>query len=274
MKFAIRDDDTSFFTNPSDLENAYDFVGKGKISLSVVPFTYPNHKDVVFPYGLDIQPGYYGIGNNEELISYLISHKDRYDFLLHGYSHEYQKNIENRRARGTTPDKGWFPEMIWKSEKRLEKEIEDGLNYLNNLLDTNISVFVAPNNIINNKGIRVIEKNCLNYSGIIQFADRDFSFKYAVNFIIRWGYRLIYKIPYAKVFDYGKHYELVAYALDNYDRLKYEYNKCKKSNVPFVIYTHYWSLLRDPVAKERLKEIYNYVIDDGAELVGLSECFE
>lgn len=29
MYFAIRDDDTSFFTKPSELENAYDFISGG-----------------------------------------------------------------------------------------------------------------------------------------------------------------------------------------------------------------------------------------------------
>lgn len=55
MKFAIRDDDTCFFTKPSDLEKAYDFIDKGCISLSVVPYTVPIHKDDVFPYGEGIE---------------------------------------------------------------------------------------------------------------------------------------------------------------------------------------------------------------------------
>lgn len=49
MKFAIRDDDTSFFTRPEELLSAYDFVAEGPISLSVVPRTVPHHEKGVPP---------------------------------------------------------------------------------------------------------------------------------------------------------------------------------------------------------------------------------
>ena len=44
--------------------------------------------------------------------------------------------------------------------------------------------------------------------------------------------------------------------------------------MPFVIYTHYWQLNIDEKAKKLIKQIYNYVIKDGAEIVPLSECFK
>lgn len=44
--------------------------------------------------------------------------------------------------------------------------------------------------------------------------------------------------------------------------------------MPFVIYTHYWQLNTDEKAKKLIKQIYNYVIKDGAEIVPLSECFK
>ena len=51
MKFAIRDDDTSCFTKPEDLEMAYDFIKTGAVSLSVVPYAVPHHEKGVLPYG-------------------------------------------------------------------------------------------------------------------------------------------------------------------------------------------------------------------------------
>lgn len=68
--------------------------------------------------------------------------------------------------------------------------------------------------------------------------------------------------------------ELNAYTIDNYERLIYEYHICKARKVPFVIYTHYWQLNTDEKAKKLIKQIYNYVIKDGAEIVPLSECFK
>ncbi len=90
MRFAIRDDDTSFFTKPEELEKAYDFVQEGPISLSVVPCTVPHHEKGVLPYGEGIPFGYYPVGDNSELVDYL-RHNRNYDLMLHGYTHEYQQ---------------------------------------------------------------------------------------------------------------------------------------------------------------------------------------
>ena len=98
MKVAIPDDDTSYFTKPKDLQRAYDFLNEDDcVSLSVVPYTVPVHRDDVFPYGKEIGMGYYDIAENTELLEYL---KEKYkqgkvDILLHGYSHEYQLGATN-----------------------------------------------------------------------------------------------------------------------------------------------------------------------------------
>ena len=41
------------------------------VSLSVVPYTVPVHRDDVFPYGKEIGMGYYDIAENTELLEYL-----------------------------------------------------------------------------------------------------------------------------------------------------------------------------------------------------------
>jgi len=245
MKFAIRDDDTSYFTKPEELEAAYDFVKEGCVSLSVVPFAVPVHKDCVFPYGENIEYGYYDIANNEVLIDYLKNQKGagKFDFLLHGYSHEYKKI-----------DGAWQSEMMWKSKEQLESELSEGKRHLEELLSCDISVLVAPNNHIDKKAISVCEKLGMNFSGIIGFNDRKFSFRYIINFIKRCSCRAFKKIQYPGVLNYGKHKELVAFTLDNFERLKYEYNECKKRNQPFVIYTHYWSINKSSENKKYLKQ--------------------
>ena len=265
MKFAIRDDDVSFFSKSEDLEIAYSFMTRGGcVSLSVVPYTYPMHKSDVFPYGEGIECGYYDVAHNKELVHYLNKNiiNRRYDILLHGYSHEY------RQVSGK-----WEAEMIWKDEDLLFSEIQKGKAHLEELFNRKISVFVAPNNSIDSKAIRVIEKLGMNYSGIIMHMDRDIDVKYCLNYIRRWSYRALYKIPFPGVLDYGKHKELVAYTLDDFDRLVFEYEQCKKNKQPFVVYTHYWWLLKHEDGRKTLEKIYNYVLDDGAEMVPLSECF-
>ena len=93
MKFAIRDDDTSFFTKPEELEKAYDFVQNGPVSLSVVPYTVPIHRDDVFPYGRGnaaLPHVSYPLSGNTVLVDYLREavKTGKYDILLHGYSHQ------------------------------------------------------------------------------------------------------------------------------------------------------------------------------------------
>lgn len=265
MLFAIRDDDTAYFTKPEELKQAYDFVKSGPISLSVVPNAVPVHRDDVFPYGKDIAYQYYSIEGNTDLVKYLKCEckNGRYDILLHGYSHEYQK-IDGR----------WTAEMMWKSEKQILEEMKAGKELLEELLSVPVKVFVAPNNSIDQKAISAVEQLGMNYSGIIQINDRALTLRYVQNFIRRWTVRVAQEIPYPGVLDYGKHRELVAYTLDNIERLKKEYLICKKKSAPFVVYTHYWQVNSDPQIKTMLKEIYDYAINDGAQLVCLSDCFK
>lgn len=263
MKFAIRDDDTCYFTNPEDLNTAYDFIhGNRTISLSVTPFAVPFHKKLS-PFG-NYEMKEYPIGNNNELINYLKHNieNDRYDIMLHGYSHEYHQE-----------ESIWKAEMIWKKEDRLAREIKEGKHYLEKLMNIPISVFVAPNNMINAKGIKVLEDNNLNLSGIIRFNDRKLSYKYFCNFVRRWSTRVFQDLEYGGVLDYGRHKELNAYVCDSMESLVRKYNYCKKNRMPFVIYTHYWALNKYPEKKEIVKQIYEYAIDDGAELVSLSSLF-
>ena len=267
MIFAIRDDDTAYFTKPDELEKAYDFIKKGPVSISVVPYTVSVHRDDVFPYGKNTGTceKYFPIDRNVALVRYLREgvSNNKFEILLHGYSHEYKK-INGQ----------WLSEMKWKSIEQLTQEITEGKTFLENLLCTNINVFVAPNNHIDQKAISVISNLGMDYSGILYGGDRKISSRYLVNLWKRWAVRAIHKIPYPGVLDFGDHKELVAYTLDNIERLKKEYLICKKKNKPFVIYTHYWKINSDPEVKKMLVDIYKFLIDDGAELVRLSDCFK
>ena len=266
MKFAIRDDDTSYFTKPEELERAYDFIEHGTVSLSVIPYGVYSHKGTVYPYGEEKGcEGFFDIAENCELVDYLAKKcsEGRYDVLLHGYNHEY------RQIKGK-----WFAEMMWKDRDRLYRELSDGKAHLERLLDRSVSVFVAPNNHMGAKGIYAIERLGMDFSGIIGFFDRRLTPRYLLNLVNRWGYRAFKGIQSPKVYNYGGHRELCAYALDSIDRLKREYHECKRLGYPFVVYTHYWNVNASKEQKDMLREIYSYVTQDGAELVPLSDCFK
>lgn len=262
MKFAIRDDDTCFFTSPHEIESAYDFLSSDDVlSISIVPYSVPLHKRNHKPYG-DHEYKEYNIEENIELIKYICKgvKKGTLDPLLHGYSHEYLE-VSGK----------WVPEMKWKDLDRLENEISMGKELLERLFSSKIKVFIPPSNHIDRKGISVLEKNNLDLSGIIIINDRSITLRYIRNFIIRWLYRAIYGIQYGGVLDYGAHKELCAYALDSKERLIKEYLHCKKRNFPFVVYTHYWFLNQNIEEKRKLKFIYDYAKNDGAKMVALSD---
>lgn len=266
MKIAIRDDDTSFFTNPNELKKAHEFLGDFPISLSVVPFSVKDHTENK-PYGniCEDYPRYNALDRNKELVEFLKLEMEnkRYEILLHGINHEYKYNGDE-----------WIPEMLFKDENQLYDEIEQSKSYLNSTLGTDISIFVAPSNMINRKGIRAIERQNLNFSGIIRHRDRDFSIQYLKNYIKRWSYRAFTGLQYGGVLKYPKHKELIAYPVSSIENMMKEYEYCKKYNNPFVLYTHYWELINNDETKDKIKYIVDMAIKDGAEPVFLSECFK
>lgn len=263
MKFAIRDDDTCYFTKPEDLQEAYDFLTQGPVSLSIVPRTVPYHSRGSAPYG-EHPAGEYPITDNPALCAYLRQQiaAGRFDPLLHGYSHEY------RQADGQ-----WTAEMLWKDEARLRQELSAGRQLLEETLAHPVNVFVAPNNKIDQKGIAVLEELGMDFSGIIQHRDRKVTPAYLKNYVKRWSCRAIHGVQYGGLLDYGRHRELAALTLDSFSRLQKAYVLCKKNHWPFVVYTHYWTLTKGSAERRLLEDVYHMAMDDGAELVGLSTLF-
>src|SRR5688572_14990592 len=90
MYFCIRDDDTSFFTSPDELENAYgEITTHGPVSLAIIPFCRAGtsrglpgaHRERWSVHPLD---------ENKDLVHYLRQGiaAGRYEPMLHGYHHD------------------------------------------------------------------------------------------------------------------------------------------------------------------------------------------
>lgn len=265
MVFAIRDDDTCFFTDPEELSNAYDFVKEGTISLSCIPYCYPYHKETN-PFKTDFEPGYYDIANNPELTEYIEKgiQSKRFEIMLHGFSHEYKRFNEVYQA-----------EMMWKSYDQLKEELYFGKNHLEKLFGIQIKTFVAPNNLISKDCVAVLGELELNYSGTIwkHFGERKIDGYYIRNYLHRTLYYLRYKMPYSGIYRYKHHLELYAHNIKSVSDGIRIYKRCKEENLPFVIYNHYWDLNNNPSKKAIIREIYDYVTSDGCKLVPVSECY-
>lgn len=151
MYFCIRDDDTSFFTSPSELEQAYGEVTRhGPVSLAIIPFCRAGMSRGL-PKDYRERWSVHPLADNPALVEYLRQGiaAGRYEAMLHGYHHDER---ENRR------------EFLEGSE--LERKVRDGKQYLEELLNTTIRVFVPPHNAIGKQGLKAITAAGLQLGGV------------------------------------------------------------------------------------------------------------
>jgi hypothetical protein len=150
MHFCIRDDDTSYFTSPEDLEQAYGRVyDHGPVSLAVVPFHRAGTSKGV-PEKFRGRWSVHPIHDNPGLVDYLRAGvaAGRFEVMLHGYHHdEPDRPFEFADA----PD--------------LARRVSDGRKYLEDLLATSVRVFVPPRNTIGRRGLRAIALSGLHLGG-------------------------------------------------------------------------------------------------------------
>ena len=147
--FAIRDDDTSLFTDPDELETVYGaYFGRVPVSLAVVPFAVPVHQDRCFTpdYPGDVEVP---LETNGKLVDWIRNRigLGHVEILLHGYSHLYRED-----------GNGWRGEYDWKTDAQLAEQTRRGRAYLETLLETRIRVFVPPGNMIGKGGIRAVRR--------------------------------------------------------------------------------------------------------------------
>jgi hypothetical protein len=138
MRFAIRDDDTCFFTRPEDLERIYSRLPDCVASLAVTPFALKS--DHLGDPSRFCQSGSpMALHKNRELVAYLSDGIDRgrYSILCHGFTHEYER-------RGAD----LIQECLWKDPERLRVEATFSKAYLEQVLETSVDTYVPPGNSI------------------------------------------------------------------------------------------------------------------------------
>lgn len=140
MYFAIRDDDTSYYTKPEELISAYRELSNLPISLSVVPKATYRHGSNL-PYGngvFDLDEVL--VGENEDLVTFLngkIS-ENSVEIVMHGITHRYYRE-----------NSCWIPEMNNFKFQDSFQELQKMREYLENVFCTKVSTFAAPSNSLN-----------------------------------------------------------------------------------------------------------------------------
>jgi hypothetical protein len=151
MYFCIRDDDTSYFTSPEDLERAYGGITKsGPVSLAIIPFCKAGTSKGV-PERYRRRWSIHPLHENRELVEWLRKGitENRFEPMLHGYHHDEEDRLF---------------EFIGGND--LHRRVRDGRKYLEDLLGSAIRVFVPPRNGIGRQGLQAIVGEGLHLGGV------------------------------------------------------------------------------------------------------------
>ena len=232
MYFCIRDDDTSFFTSPDELERAYGQVTKyGPVSLAIIPFCRAGMSRGI-PKAYRERWSVHPLDENEALVQYLRHGiaNGRYEAMLHGYHHD-----EPCTKR----------EFVDGSD--LIKKVREGKRYLEDLLHTTIRVFVPPHNAIGRRGLRAIvhESLHLGCTAGVRSGWSPLSRATWVTWlrIRRWRASGGLGIPW--VLDLGDHNEISGNPVTPLSSLRQNeaaFEKALTLDGVFCAATHYWEL--------------------------------
>lgn len=257
MKFAIRDDDTSFFTNPEELIQAYDGIwDEVPISLSVVPFHgRMRTKAIPRDYWAE-SPELYPIGDNTELVACLREQisRGRISIMLHGYSH-----VDGPHGH----------EFLGGTE--LEHKVREGKQYLERIFGTSVRAFVPPHNALSAAGYRGVIKAGLDIVQIVHFrrGRRPFALRNLPQLTrVLWA-KFAWKHRYPYVLDFGSHREVAHRSLTpsvSFQSLADELEFCHRRRGVFVVATHYWELSQTTRDRLTLRCALERLVDRAREL--------
>jgi hypothetical protein len=159
MKIILRDDDTCFYTDPNELEQAFADIPDVPISLSIIPFAAYEHRGT-FPYkSKNKLSGYPDIALNQQLVSYLKEKlaAGKFSILLHAINHEYRILQSNE----------WETEMQYLPTEEILRGIASGKRHLEQIFDTSIKTFIGPSNDITTQCAIALEKLGLNTNYVV-----------------------------------------------------------------------------------------------------------
>jgi predicted deacetylase len=269
MKVALRDDDTSYFTEPGRLESVYhDVWDRIPVGLAVIPQA-AGFVDKAIPEKYWDAGRAFPLDENPALVESLrtLVKDGRITISQHGYTHEdYPDGHEFQAA----PD--------------LESRLARGQAYLERSLDTRIRVFVPPHNALSKRGLKAIDAAGLNLLGsFLSFRPslRPWDLHTPGNWWRIKQYRgktsrtKADRFVYPHVLRYRNHGEFGCYGLipnTTFEDLKRGFDEARAAGGDFCLATHYWEV--DATLKRVLVEFLDYAAGcEGVRFVPVEELF-
>jgi hypothetical protein len=269
VKFAIRDDDTCFFTHPEQLERVYRaYWDRVPISLAIVPVHAATPSKGIPPEYWE-GDGEFSLADNSALVDYLRQQigAGRIAPLLHGFSH---KNYPDGYEFQVAPD--------------LTGRLRRGRTYLEGLFERPVRTFVPPHNALSRRGIEALDAEGLNVLGtFLSFrpSQKPWGPDTLANYLritlfrarTRRGRksRLIYPYP----LRYKNHAEFGCHLLLPWTRaeeLLGGFEEARRVGGDFCLATHYWEI------DDRMAGVLATVVEQaeraGARFVSADELFD
>jgi hypothetical protein len=237
---AIRDDDTSYFTHPCEIEAVYAPLGGSvRVSLAVTPFAVECHfrgDPVRFRQNHSPAP----LNANAELVAYLRHgiQSGRWSILCHGYTHAYLRD-----AAGAL-----IPECVWKSDARLGREAIPGKRHLEETLGCEVRAYVPPGNNIRLSAIRAIGRNFPHVLATVPARRwREFLLHPSGAGILarRIAHELIANGPNPRAERFGETWLLPSLSLTasgRWEDLVHRFTVCRRIGADLILAVHYWEL--------------------------------
>lgn len=235
------------------------FISKDiKVSLAIIPNSIKSCNRGSFEDFHQIKNSANYIHKNVELYDFIDSlvKKNKIEVMLHGYNHNYYVKHKNQfyfpskeqmiKLKKNSSNFKFIGEFNYPDYELLCKKMKKGKEYLEDIFETKIYNFVPPSNQINSYGIKALNRNKLNLSGIVgRNYNREKNLKGYISYIKRWGYRVKNKGIYPEILNYGKHKELAAFSITpttDFIKLDSLIKEFQKNTTTLQFATHYWEL--------------------------------
>jgi predicted deacetylase len=269
MKVALRDDDTSFFTDPARLEAVYhDVWDRIPVCLAVVPHAM-GFEDRAIPESYRQSNRTYPLEENPAIVQRLrqLAAEGRVTIAQHGFTHE---DFPDGHEFQAAPD--------------LESRLARGHAYLEHLIGTKIRVFVPPHNALSKRGLTAISSAGLNLLGsFLSFRPsmRPWEPRTAANWWRVRSYRASTgrarsdRMIYPHVLRYRHHAEFGCHSLipgTTFEDLQRGFEEARRSGGHFCVATHYWEV--DAALKSVLMRFLDHAAGvPGVEFVAAEQLF-
>jgi len=253
MRFAIRDDDTNFFTTPEALQKSYSdiwcTIPPSLCTITKVKGNWPqwlehiyHHKENTDWNAWEQDNTVYSLHENPSLITFLQQYlrDQKIDVCFHAKHHRNGDTLLPAPV-----EKNYVRCAEYLTNVDRTEEIVAEVAYLNNLLNYKVSVFAPPQDLLSLQGYLSVLNAGLNIcGGGISFLKKQKDTKGVLNLLKQFSFKTIYPTdPYPYVLDFKTHREIPYYYPllpdTTLDELIRKFEIVRRHDGDFVLSTHH-----------------------------------